>query len=130
MRKYMNHKKNIFLTLLLLPVLLYGCYNRNAEDLYPALVGNGCDTTAVTYTTVIKPIMDAHCATSGCHLGATYTGYDLSGYTGIANLANNGKLVAAIEHTGPNPMPQGAPKLDDCTISKIKIWINAGALNN
>lgn len=126
----MDNRKSIFLILLLLPAFLYGCYNRNAEDLYPATGGNNCDTSNVTYASVIKPIIEANCAKSGCHLGATYTGYDLSSYAGLATVANNGKLVAAIEHTGPDPMPQDAAKLDDCTISKIKKWVSAGAPDN
>lgn len=104
-----------------------GCYNDNREELYPI---TSCDTANVTYAAVVKPIIDSKCATSGCHLGTAPSGYDLSSYAMVASVANNGKLVAAIEHTGPSPMPKGLPKLDDCTIAKIKIWVNAGAPNN
>src|SRR5688572_17078983 len=113
-------------TALLLPfilVLIYGCYNDNSEDLYPN-TGSNCDTAITTYTAVIKPIIDANCAVSGCHIGTAATGYDFTTYSGFASVANNGKLVAAIEHTGPNPMPRGKPKLDDCTINKIKRWVS------
>ncbi|HTN46242.1 MAG TPA: hypothetical protein VL098_07820 [Flavipsychrobacter sp.] len=125
----MSNKKTILLALAILPLLLYGCYNDNSEDLYPSNTGT-CDTAAVTYTAVIKPIMDAKCATSGCHLGASATGYDLSTHAGLATVAGNGRLIPAIEHTGSNPMPQGSAKLDDCTIAKIKKWVNDGSLNN
>jgi len=79
---------------------------------------------------MVKPLMDSKCATVGCHVGTSATGYDLSNYTGVAGVANSGKLLAAINHTGPNPMPLGAAKLDDCTIAKITKWVNDGAPNN
>lgn len=125
----MNNKKHTFLILVLLPILMYGCYNDNAEDLYPSDNSN-CDTTNITYTSVIKPIIEANCALSGCHLGIASTGYDFSTHTGLATVAGNGRLIAAIEHTGPDPMPQGAAKLDDCTITKIKKWVSDGAPDN
>src|SRR5690606_11671059 len=102
-------------------IIINGCYYDNKEDLYPD-TGN-CDTTNIGFTTVIKPIVDQHCATSGCHLGASPTGYDFSNYEGFAKVAHNGKLIPAIEHTGPNPMPEGTPKLDYCTLTKIKLWV-------
>lgn len=111
-------------------LLLYGCYNDNAEDLYPTPIGGNCDTTNVTYSAVIKPIVETNCALAGCHLEAYPTGYDFSSHAGLAFVAKQGKLIPAIEHTGSNPMPQNAAKLDDCTIAKIKKWVNDGAPNN
>ncbi|WP_118972141.1 hypothetical protein [Taibaiella koreensis] len=110
------------------------CYKDNAEDMYPSGGGSssgGCDTTNVTFSGTIKPIIDARCATSGCHFDASVTGIDLFHYSGVAAVANSGKLVSAITHNGQaSPMPKGMPKLDDCSIAKIVKWVNSGAPNN
>lgn len=106
-----------------------GCYKENAEDAYAPAPG-GCDTTNVTFNGVIKPIIDAKCATSGCHLGSAFTGFDLSTHGGIAYSIGQGVFMPAINHTGPSPMPKGQDKLDDCTIAKIQKWVNDGAPNN
>ena len=127
----MINRKKTLLVLALLPAFLYGCYNDNAEDLYPSTApGSACDTANITYSASIKPIIDAKCAIPGCHQTAMPTGYDLSSHAGLTVVANNGRLIPAIDHTGPNPMPQGAPKLDDCSITKIKKWVAMGAPNN
>jgi hypothetical protein len=120
--------------LLVMSVVLVGfvsCYKDNAEDMYPAgSSGGGCDTTNTGFSTVIQPIINAKCATSGCHLGSAATGYDLSDYHGVAAVANSGKLLNAINHTGGQPMPKDQPKLDNCTIAKITKWVNNGAQDN
>lgn len=108
-----------------------GCYKENAEDAYvQPPVGGGCDTTNVTFSGVVKPIIDAKCATSGCHLGSATTGFDLSTYGGVAYAIAHGAFMPAINHTGPSPMPKGQDKLDDCTILKIQKWIDDGTLDN
>ncbi len=106
-----------------------GCTKENAEDAYgPAPVT--CDTTNVTYSGVVQPIIAAKCATSGCHLGAGASGWDLSNYHGVLTSSEYGVLMPAINHTGPSPMPKGQAKLDDCSIAKIQKWVNDGAPNN
>lgn len=107
------------------------CYKDNAEDMYPSGGTGACDTTNITFSGVVKPIIDAKCATAGCHFDASVNGIDLFHYSGVAAVANNGKLMSAITHNGQASfMPKGMPKLDDCTIAKIRVWVNAGAPNN
>jgi len=124
--------KELLITLLVSGVAALafsGCYNDNREDLYP--VTGDCDTATVTYAATIQPIISSKCATSGCHAGAIPTGIDLSGHSGLQTVAMNGKLLAAITHSGgASPMPKGMPKLDDCSIAKISKWVNSGAPNN
>lgn len=107
-----------------------GCQKQNAEDLYTVPDPATCDTVNVSFSQVIKPIIDASCATSGCHLGASATGWDLSDYTGVFSANYHSVLMPAINHTGPSPMPKGGAKLDDCTIAKIQAWVNKGAPND
>jgi hypothetical protein len=91
---------------------------------------NDCDTTVFTYNAGIAPIINTYC--KGCHNASSLGGgIDLSIYTGVKNIAANGKLEGSITHaTGYSAMPQGSAKLSDCRITQIKKWIAAGALNN
>jgi hypothetical protein len=46
-------------------------------------------------------------------------------------LAVNGQLYGTINHeSGYSPMPQGEAKMDDCSIAKIKKWVDAGSADN
>jgi len=92
--------------------------------------GGGCDTNNVTFSSVIKPILQNNCV--GCHSGPTPPrGLNLSSYSGVKMVADNGKLVGAVSHAPGFPkMPQGANKLPDCSIAKIRAWVNKGAPNN
>ncbi len=101
-----------------------GCYYDNSEELYPQPDVNRCDTMNITYTATLKPIIDQQCATAGCHAGFAPTGIDLRGYTGLRAIADNGRLMVSINHTGAFPMPKGMPKMDPCTIAKFQAWIN------
>lgn len=113
-----------------LALLLTGCYFDKEDQLYPQgnTGGSGCDTTGMTYATDIAPILNQSCALAGCHDATTKSfGHDLSSYQGSVTAANSNRLLGAINHSaGFNPMPKGLAKLDDCSISKITAWVNAG----
>ena len=103
---------------------------QGAENLECDSNAGGCDTNNISFSDFVKPLLETHC--QGCHSGASPSGgIDLTTHSNIAVYANNGKLFGSIDHqSGFQAMPQGAAKLDDCTIDKIKSWIDAGALNN
>jgi len=110
-----------------------GCYRDKADQLYPNSGGIGaCDTANVTYSGTIKGIVEQHCAISGCHDGSSYPAYPMNSYSDIITYCvSTNKLLGSIRHeSGFVAMPQGAPKLDDCTINKITSWVNNGAQNN
>jgi hypothetical protein len=88
-----------------------------------------CDDTQFTYAAIIQPIMSTHCV--GCHKPGSLGGnIDLSAYIKVKTQADNGKLLGSVTHAaGYIAMPQGG-KLEDCQISQIQKWIEAGALNN
>ncbi len=90
----------------------------------------GCDTTDVSFSQTLNPIINTYC--KGCHSGTNPSGgISLETYSGVKTVALNGKLYGAISWASDSPkMPQGGNKLDDCTISKFKSWIDAGALDN
>ncbi len=87
-----------------------------------------CTGTAPTYTTDIKPIMDANCALSGCHNAASReAGFDLSNYNGVVSASASAAFLGAIEHLSRyDAMPRNASKLDDALIKKIYCWANNG----
>lgn len=110
-----------------LALLFTGCYYDIEEELYP--VSGTCDTSNVTYTATIAPIMNQHCVS--CHSGSAPSGnIDLTSYANVMAEASTGSLYGSMSHD-PNwsAMPQGGNKLDDCTLLKIKTWVDRGTPN-
>ena len=105
---------------------LSGCYYDKENELYPY---TGCgDTTNVTYSQSIAPIMVANC--NICHsAGNPSGGVVTSNYDGLSIVAQNGHLWADVNWEG-DPMPKGGDKLSVCDLAKIKKWVDAGSPNN
>ena len=93
-------------------------------------LGN-CDTTIVTYSGTIKPIIDANCIR--CHAGPdalSGSGIILDNHIALKRQVPQ-PMLGAIMHTGNvTPMPLNGEMLDACSITKIRKWIDAGAPNN
>lgn len=108
--------------------LMQSCYYDNEEDLYPD--APVCDTLDVRYSADVAIIMQNNC--NACHgSGFPQAGIITDNYDDLKVIAENGKLWGAVNHEdGYSPMPQDRPKLNDCDLSKIRIWINNGALND
>ena len=109
------------------------CYYDNKDQMYPQVVVAACDTTTVTYSTTVKTILNSNCIS--CHsttaAPSSGGGIALDTYTGVKAYVTNGKLYASMAQNGmASPMPKNMAKLDACTINKIAVWINRGALNN
>jgi mono/diheme cytochrome c family protein len=67
----------------------------------------------------------------GCHNATKMDGgANLSTYAGVMNEINNGKLIPSIERAGANYMPRGGARLSADELSKMKLWIQDGAMNN
>lgn len=101
-----------------------------AENLSCDETNQGCQTTDVSFSVVVKPIIETNC--QGCHSGGSPSGgIDLSTYAGIKDRADSGQLLGSIDwQAGFSRMPQGNPKLDQCKIDQISAWINDGAPDN
>ena len=84
-------------------------------------------TTTYSYAKDIAPILNASCATVGCHNAATKAdGYDLSSYTAVKS-ANSSKVIGSMQQiSGFEAMPRGANKLHDTLIMKLSCWYNNG----
>jgi len=116
------------LTVLMLTIQLSSCYYDNEEEVYPD--SGGCDTTNVTYSGSVAPVLQANC--NACHSGnGPSAGIVTDNYTDLLTVVNSGQFKGAINHSsGYSAMPKNAPKLSDCNLSKINKWIDAGAPNN
>ena len=103
---------------------LSGCYYDVESELYPSSNNVSCDTSNVTFTNVIQPMISANCAISGCHSSGAQLP-DLSNYAGISASADRIRVRSITEKT----MPPSGP-LSSCSISQLQNWLNAEALNN
>lgn len=120
-------KTSILLTFtsLLLAFSMFGCFYDNEEELYPG----GCDTTNVSYSKSIKPIFTANC--NSCHYTGNSEGYPATdNYNDVKK--NIVKITNSINYTQNSPikMPKDAPKLSDCELTRIDIWVRNGMPNN
>lgn len=90
----------------------------------------GCDSTNVTYSGSLVPILQTYCV--GCHNSSNPSyGINLSNYDGVVAVANTGQLMGSIRHQqGYFPMPKSGNQLSACDIAIFQIWINNGKPNN
>lgn len=103
------------------------CYYDNEEALYPTL-STSCDTTNITYTSTIVPILSSNCYS--CHSDANAAfggGVHLQQIADV--ITNSSKIIPSVKRTGTFPMPP-AGKLNSCSITQLEIWIRNGTPNN
>ena len=121
-------KRTLFFCLLVFGLFLQSCYYDNEVYLYGA-GGSACDTTNVTYSGTIAPIMvNNNC--NACHTPSSGNGIVTTDYADLKILATNGKLVNSVNGTGTILMPLNGQKMPSCTLAKISKWVRDGALNN
>jgi hypothetical protein len=118
----------VFTAIILL--FLASCYYDNEEALYPS-VSSGCDTTNITFSGTIVPVLSNNCY--NCHSNASAASYGnnvrLENYADIQSRI--AAVVGTIKHTGSySPMPKNGGKLNECSILKLDIWVRQGMLNN
>lgn len=103
---------------------------QGAKDLYCNESYGSCDTTNITYSGVIQPMLAHYC--TGCHSGASPSAnLTLTSYADVQAVALNGKLAGSVSWiNGYKPMPKGEAQWSACNINKLKAWINHGAPNN
>ncbi|NOR88379.1 MAG: hypothetical protein GQ527_12290 [Bacteroidales bacterium] len=126
----MDHKIIKSMVLLSLIALIFSsCYYDNEEDLYP-FYENNCDTTSVSYSLTVKPMLDRSCVS--CHQASNPSGgVLLDTYEQVKLVADNGRLWGSVNHeNGYTAMPQGGGKLSSCSLGQIKSWIDNGSLDN
>lgn len=127
-RQITKHVLKLGMIVVLLSMVMAGCYYDNEEDLYQYYYqDNTCDTVGVSFSNDIMPIIQGNCATIGCHVqGGTGNGI-FENYAGVKAKVDNGSLKSRV--LVQKNMPPSQP-LGDCSMSLISAWINAGAPNN
>lgn len=112
----------------LLTWAMSSCYYDNEEYLYPEPVD--CDTTNVTYSGTVVPILESNC--NSCHNQVSQQGGVITdNYNDLKVAIDNGSFRGAINHiNGWSPMPKGGNKLPECDLTKINLWLDRGAPNN
>lgn len=106
------------------------CYYDNKEDLYQYIIDEECTATEAAFTADISPIIVNNC--TRCHRNGREDGnVNLEGYNRVLPYAQNGQLLGTMDHaTGYSIMPPSGPKVSFCDIEKVKLWLDAGALDN
>lgn len=90
----------------------------------------GCSTTqtirvsnGVKFVVTIKPIIETHCALTGCHLDQGNITFAV-----FSNIQDRTADIIARIQSGN--MPKNGPKLNQSDIDAIICWVNDGALEN
>jgi len=120
-----------FFVLILIIIGFSKCYYNNEETLYADLT-NSCDTTNITFKAKVVPVLKEHCYK--CHSNAVAAdngaGIRLEDYVDVKLRLN--RVYGAITHQDNFlPMPKDmTTKIDTCQIKIIRIWMEAGGLDN
>ena len=95
---------------------------QGAKDI---LCDDGCDTTNVTFSGTIWPMMQNYC--NGCHTPTSPGGgIVIAGYDDMVALAENGSLMGSIRYEpGYAKMPTNQ-QLSECNITLLQKWIDEG----
>jgi hypothetical protein len=119
------NKASVFLIIIFSFVIISCAYVKKDVVQIPCTIAD-----SVTYTKDIAPIIQTNCFQ--CHGGTSnISGILLESYTELKFYADNGYLYGTLSHSsGFIPMPDGGAKLNDCTISTIKKWIDTGTPEN
>lgn len=111
----------------IMSLFFVSCYYDNEEALYPS-INSSCDTTNVTYSKTIVPILNNSCLT--CHsVPATGGSILLNSYASV--VANAPRITGSIKQlAGFSAMPKNSGKLKSCSITQWDIWVRNGMQNN
>jgi len=126
----MKQLKVLFAVIIIILPFCKACYYDSEEALYPSTISS-CDTTSVTFSGKIAPMLANNCYS--CHSNATAAGFGagirLEDYADVKARATS--VQGAIKHTGSySPMPKNGGKLKSCLITQFDIWIRIGMPNN
>ncbi|MBA4322229.1 MAG: hypothetical protein C0408_05365 [Odoribacter sp.] len=123
-------KRYVLPVFIICVIFISSCYYDNEEALYPSY-NTVCDTSNVTFSGTIVPVLSNNCL--GCHSNATAAAAGnnirLENYADLVTKITN--VIGSIKHTGTfSPMPKNGGKLKDCSITQFDIWIRKGMPNN
>ena len=129
------------LILLIIIFVSFGC--KSDTILLTAPIDPGDD---VSFSADVNPIFQASCSGSGCHIGQTTNGVNLSSYDSVINSIaasyNKDAVIPSdaagsplVDKLGVSPefgsrMPSGRAALSTLQIDTIRGWIDDGAIDN
>jgi hypothetical protein len=145
--------KKLLVPVLFLAATISGCYYDNFEELNAAELLKPCDTSGtMSFAEDIQPILTSRCGTdnSSCHDASNSDPYitgangSLLNYNGVMEVfiddgnedtaAGAARFIARVSHDSIVPtskwMPLSQPKIESCSILKIRKWIDNGYPNN
>lgn len=109
---------------------IVSCYYDNEEALYPGL-NTSCDTTNVTFSGTVVPMLSDDCYSCHSNSNAPAKGNNvaLQDYNDV--VAKNAAISGSIKHTGSYvPMPKNGGKIKECSINQFDIWVKDGMPDN
>jgi len=116
--------KYVIIVYIVIAIVLTGCYKDNEETLYGEVT---CDTTSVSFSNDILPIIEMNCTVTGCHVAGGRAPGIYENYNQIKAKVDDGKFKDRV--LVQQDMPPGTP-LTECQILYITKWLNDGAPNN
>lgn len=118
-----NMIRKILVPACFIGICVYGCDYDNEEELFGL---QNCDTTNVSFSATIEPLILTNCAIQGCHVPGNGRVL-LRNYEEIKENVDNGSIWRhAIRD---KDMPPDGP-LPICDIRNLEAWIDAGAPDN
>jgi len=124
------------LTFLLLAITLgTSCTKDKAKEPLPPIdtvLPIACDTSAVSFSQEILPLLKLNCTISGCHSNTNTTIPKWENYSTLKTYIDNGSVSYWVFDNALMP-PAYAPDstvLSTCEINLLTAWINQGAQNN
>jgi hypothetical protein len=123
-------RKTFILVFVLMLVIVGSCYYDSEEALYPAY-NKTCDTTNVTFSSTIMPILKNNCLACHSSAAAAAAGGNIAIDTYASVVAKQQNIIGAIKHTGSySPMPKNSSMLGACLITQWDLWVKKGMPNN
>ena len=91
----------------------------------------GCDSSEMSYSIHIMPIISSNCAYSGCHVPGTGN-YDYTRYAVLADRIRSGRLEERLllPQSSPLHMPKSPYPVPECDLYHLRLWIHQGFKNN
>lgn len=110
----------------LIALFVVSCYYDKEELLYPQL-NTACDTTNVTFTKNIVPILSNYCWSCHSNVNAAAFGsnFKLENYSDVKAMLD--RMYNSVTHQSAYPMPKNSAMLNNCIITQFTIWKNNSA---
>ena len=112
--------RNIALRVIFPACLFFSCMDEKSS------VSETNPCSDVTYSGNVKPIIDLHCAITGCHVHGFLPG-DFTSYEGLYEQVQNGFFELKV--LDQKIMPPG-DSLNESDLTVLQCWVDNGAQDN